>query len=243
MLRVAPGGTVPRAQGKAVVQSPAVLTKVRPAGVGSLTTTFAALDGPALLTWIVYTSVAPGTTFAGPVLVMLTSALGTSVLTSVLLADDGSDTPAGGVMVAVLTSVPIAAAEMVPLAVNVTVPPGGRSTSALILPAPAAGQAAPPAAAQVHVTPVMSVGKLSVTVAPRAALGPAFVAVMVYVIGAPGTLVAEPSVLVMERSATGDPADVDAIAVLLPSAGSVVVVVAVTTCWMGSGPAYSAGTA
>ena len=53
IVRVAPAGTTPSAQGKAVVQSPVFDTHVRPAGVGSLTTTPAASDGPVLVTVIV----------------------------------------------------------------------------------------------------------------------------------------------------------------------------------------------
>jgi hypothetical protein len=94
IVRVAPGGTVPSAQGNAVVQSPAVLTKVSPLGVGSFTVTLAALDGPRSSPGSYRRGWSPGPRSIGPVLVMLTSALGTSVLTSVLLADDGSETPA-----------------------------------------------------------------------------------------------------------------------------------------------------
>ena len=53
IVRVAPGGSVPRLHGKAVVQSPAFATNVRPAGVASLTTTPTASDGPVLVTVIV----------------------------------------------------------------------------------------------------------------------------------------------------------------------------------------------
>ena len=45
--------SVPRLQGNAVVQPPEFETKANPAGVGSLTTTFAAGDGPLLVTVIV----------------------------------------------------------------------------------------------------------------------------------------------------------------------------------------------
>ena len=50
---VAPAASVPRSQGKALVQSPAFEAKTRPVGVGSLTRTFAAALGPALVTVIV----------------------------------------------------------------------------------------------------------------------------------------------------------------------------------------------
>jgi hypothetical protein len=53
IVRIALGGNVPRLHGKAVVQSPAFDTKVRPGGVGSVSVTPAASDGPAFVTVIV----------------------------------------------------------------------------------------------------------------------------------------------------------------------------------------------
>ena len=53
IVRVAPVGTTPSVQGKAVVQSPVVDTNTRPVGVASLTTTPTASDGPVLATVIV----------------------------------------------------------------------------------------------------------------------------------------------------------------------------------------------
>ena len=55
--------------------------------------------------------------------------------------------------------------------------------------------------------------------------------------------VVEPSVFVTDRSATGDPIDVDAVAALFPDAGSDVALVAVATFTMGSGAVYPDGTA
>jgi hypothetical protein len=52
---------------------------------------------------------------------------------------------------------------------------------------------------------------------------------------APGTATAEPSVFVTERSATGAPKEVDAVAVLFPAAGSGVGLVAVAVTTIGSG--------
>ena len=46
-------GSTPSVQGKAVVHAPVVETQVNPGGVGSRTTTFAASDGPVLVTVIV----------------------------------------------------------------------------------------------------------------------------------------------------------------------------------------------
>lgn len=48
-----PERIVPRLQGKAVVQAPLLKPKVAPAGVGSLTTTAVASDGPLLITVMV----------------------------------------------------------------------------------------------------------------------------------------------------------------------------------------------
>jgi hypothetical protein len=65
------GATVPKPHGKAVRQSPVLETKFKPAGVGSLTITFAALDGPSFLTVIVYVALEPGVMLAGPVLLIV----------------------------------------------------------------------------------------------------------------------------------------------------------------------------
>ena len=54
IVRVAPAGTAPSAQGNAVVQSPAFDTNVSPAGVGSVRDAPpAASDGPSFVTVIV----------------------------------------------------------------------------------------------------------------------------------------------------------------------------------------------
>jgi hypothetical protein len=65
---------VPRLQGNAVVQAPVFETNVRPAGVGSLTTTLPAEAGPLLTTVIVYVTFWPGLDEVGPVLEIETSA-------------------------------------------------------------------------------------------------------------------------------------------------------------------------
>jgi hypothetical protein len=54
-----------------------------------------------------------------------------------------------------------------------------------MLPDPLAAQLPPPAPVHVHVAPVISVGRVSVTVAPFAMLGPAFDTTIVYVMAAP----------------------------------------------------------
>src|SRR6267378_8190713 len=112
---------------------------------------------------------------------MLRSAVGvmTVLLSVALLLPAGSFTPAGAVTVAVFVIVPVPVT--VAVAVNVAVPPLSRLTLALRFPLPLAGQLDPADAAHVHVTPLSCAGKLSVTVAPTTALGPALLATIVYV--------------------------------------------------------------
>jgi len=79
----------------------------------------------------------------------------------------------------VLTRLPVAAGEMAQVARKVTEPPTGRFTVAFRFPLPFAGQVPPPAPEQLQVTLVQAAGKVSVTWAAGALLGPAFDAVMV----------------------------------------------------------------
>jgi hypothetical protein len=174
IVLVSNGARIPNSQGKAVMQSPVLETKFSPAGVGSSTETLAAFDGPLFVTVIVYVTFVPGMMLAGPVFVISRSATGVSVLLSPLFALLGSDVPTGGVTVAVLTRLPVALAITVPVAVKVIVPPLATLTVALMSPVPEAGQLEPALALQVHVTPVIVAGKLSITFAPFASLGPAF---------------------------------------------------------------------
>src|SRR3954470_22650026 len=133
---------------------------------------------------------------------MVTLTGGTTVSESValLLPGFGSVTPPGADTVAVLARVPVAARLTVALAVYVTDPPAGRLAVSLMLPAPAAVQVPPPAPTHVQVTPVRSAGKESAIAEPAALLGPALLAVIVYVTLLPGIAIVEPSVLVMARS-------------------------------------------
>src|SRR5438477_98150 len=62
---------------------------------------------------------------------------------------------------------------------------------------------APPAPTAVHDAGLIAAGKVSVTVAPITALGPAFDTTTVYVLPVPATAVVLPSVLVIDRSADG----------------------------------------
>src|SRR5262249_11403456 len=70
----------------------------------------------------------------------------------------------------------------------------------LMLPLPLGVQVPPPAPTHVHGA-VSDGGRMSETFAPSALLGPALLAVIVYVTDPPGVAVVTPSVLVMERSA------------------------------------------
>ena len=142
-----------------------------------------------------------------------------SVSVAALLAGAGSLTPPGAATVAVLLSVPVAAAEIAQLAVYVALAPTGKLTVLLMLPEPLAVQVPPPAPTQVHVQ-VRLAGNVSATVAPVTLLGPALLAVIVYVTEPPGVAVVTPSVMVIARSALADNVSVS-VAELLAGAGSV----------------------
>ena len=76
-------------------------------------------------------------------------------------------------------------------------------TAVAIAPAPdAAPHDEPAVAVQVHVTPVKAGGKVSVTVAPVAMLGPLFVTTIVHVSGVPAATGGALGVFVTARSAT-----------------------------------------
>ena len=144
-----------------------------------------------------------------------TDGLSVSLSVAVLFARFGSVKPLGAVIVAVFESVPVAAAAIVAVTVYVSVPPVGILTVSAILPLPLEAcvvSTAPPVATTVYVSDAMPAGKVSVTVAPVTALGPAFEATIVYVIVLPGTAaptaaaMLEPpslSVLVIDRSPVG----------------------------------------
>src|SRR5438105_3095513 len=89
-----------------------------------------------------------------------------------------------------------------------------------MLPDPDAVQVPPPAPTQVQVA-VRLAGKVSATVAPMTLLGPALLAVIVYVTLPPAAAVVIPSVLVIARSAWGKSVSVS-VALLLVGFGSVV---------------------
>lgn len=101
------------------------------------------------------------------------------VSVAVLLAAVGSVAPPGKATDAVFDNVPVAVETTVAVTVNVTEPAARTFTDAEMLPEPDAGQLDPADAAHVHVAPVRLAGKVSVTVAPVIADGPAFETAMV----------------------------------------------------------------
>ena len=144
IVRVAPAGTTPSVQGKAVVQSPAFDTHVSPGwrriahddvrgirrpGVG---------DGDR-----VDERIAGDDRDAGPVLVIATSASVSMASWSVAIAEVRFASPAGGTTWAELTSSPVAAGLTVPVAVKTTLAPTGTVTGVLMWPLPDAGHAPP----------------------------------------------------------------------------------------------------
>ena len=134
----------------------------------------------------------------------------------------------------------------VPLAVavtvNVAVPPLSRSTLSARFPEPLAAQLEPALATQVQLALESEAGKLSVTVAPVTALGPAFDATIVYVTVPFWFTPVTPSVLVIDRSAVTTTV-VLAVALLFPATASVVALDTVAVLSIGSGAVYVDGTA
>src|SRR5262249_30077018 len=108
-----PGSSVPKAHGKAVVQSPVVEMKVSPEGVGSFTETSTAEDGPALGTTSVSTTSFPGTVFVWPARVTYWSHSGVSWSASQPETGELPPTPAGLSAWAVLVTSPRASAATV----------------------------------------------------------------------------------------------------------------------------------
>ena len=140
--------------------------------------------GPPLVTVIVHVIELPGTTLAGPVLLIERSAVRTGVSTvELLFAEFVSTAPAGAAMVAVLEIVPVAFVATVAETVNVAVAPLFRLIARLMLPLfPETGVPqlpVPLVMEQPHETPVRELGKMSATVAPVMSLGPLLVAVIV----------------------------------------------------------------
>ena len=111
-------------------------------------------------------------------LVLTTERLAAGAKVSVSVADlapvPTSSTPGGAVTDAVLATVPVAPGAIVAVRVNVAVPDTGNDTVVLMFPVPAALPQAPPALlTHVQLAPTSVPGKVSVTVAPVTADGPA----------------------------------------------------------------------
>ena len=88
----APAASVPRAQGETeVLHGVDAETKVRPVGVGSVSVTAEASEGPLFVTLIVKVMFDPGVNVGGPVFVIdrLAEALTVEVAEALLLAEFG----------------------------------------------------------------------------------------------------------------------------------------------------------
>ena len=93
---------------------------------------------------------------------------------------------------------------MSPVTVYVTFAPTARSAALAMLPVPNDdAHAAPGPAAHVHATLTSSGGIVSSIAAPTTAEGPAFDAMIVYMIVSPGSAPVSPSVFEIDRSALG----------------------------------------
>src|SRR5262245_31065742 len=161
IILVSPEANDPRTHGNAVVHAPAFDAKINPAGVGSVTVTAAAAEGPALVTISVYVATLPARITAGPVWLIDRSAVvetigGDSEIVAValLFARSGSIAGAAGVTEAVLTIEFGGGCGMTPAATKVARVPAGKSTVVAIEPDPSAEpHAAPAAGVHDHVTP------------------------------------------------------------------------------------------
>src|SRR6202142_1687884 len=174
-LLTAPLINVPRVQLTTpllLAPPPEALTKVTLAGRASVTTTLPALEGPRLVTEIVYVTLLEARTLAGPVLLMATSATGVTVVITgrlVLLVRLGS--PVGVLTLAMLVRLPEAGAVTVTVTLLVwplaSVPRVQLTTPLLFKPP------------LVALTKVTVAGRLSVTTTPPALEGPKLVTDMV----------------------------------------------------------------
>lgn len=125
-----------------------------------------------------------------------------SVSVAALFAPFGSIMPLGAAILAEFETLPVAPGTTVAVNAKVAVPPTARSTVVLMLPVPfAEPQLDPPEGVQVHVAFISVTGRLSATAAPTTALGPALLAMIVYVVCVPATSEVALFVLVIARSA------------------------------------------
>ncbi|XIG26128.1 hypothetical protein PRJ39_07970 [Lysobacter enzymogenes] len=183
------------------------LVLFRPAAAGSRTTEPSAALGPALLSSIVYVVGSPALTVLTPLLlVSVRSATGVTVSVSVTLPGGvGSVVPAGGVTVTVLLTEPLLAVT-VAITVKTSLPPEGSVGTVTPLSKFATvtvGHTAEPVARQVTLVLFRPAAAGSRTTEPSAALGPALLSSIVYVVGSPALTVLTPLLLVSVRSATG----------------------------------------
>src|SRR4029079_6854745 len=170
------------------------------------------------------------------VLVIDRSAVGVIDVVSVarLFAVLPSCTPVGASIAALFVTAPAVAAT-VAVTVNVAVLPRPRSTVVSTSPLPDAVHAALAPARHVHEAAVNPAGKSSETGAALTADGPALEATMVYVTTSPGWALASPSVLVIDRSASGfNVSRSDAVS--LPGNGSVTSLGGAMATWLASTP-------
>ena len=149
------------------------------------------------------------------------SAVGVIEVVSVATLSAGfwSLTPAGASMRAELTTTPVVAVTDVVM-VKVAVAPTASPTVVLMLPLPDGAHDAPTDGAHVHDAAPRPAGRVSTTGAATTADGPALATTIVYVMASPGWALTRPSVLVIDRSASGFNVSVS-VAVLLPATGSV----------------------
>src|SRR5262245_33800883 len=159
IVRLSPGGIVPRSHGNGVAQSPMLKTKSNSGSAMSATVTPAAADGPALRTTRVKMGSLPNGPSSTSSLVTERSASGASWSVSVAVRLDVPPTPGVFWTVAVLTSVPVASALTVPVNWSVAVAPSGRFPTASSAPDPPTGAQLPAGAtAHVQVAPVSPAG-------------------------------------------------------------------------------------
>src|SRR5450432_1515309 len=198
MVRVASGASVPSAQGNAPVHAPAFDRNTRPAGVGSVTVTPSASDGPLFVITDVNTTFGPpGTAVAGPVFTIATSADGCAVPVVVLELFPGVGSVVDDVTAAVFDTIVPTGVDEARFTTSVnTAGAAGRSVGSVQVTVPAAPTAGlrhdqPPGDA--NDTNVVPAGSVSVNETANAVDAPAFVAVIVYVTFCPGTTVAGPA--------------------------------------------------
>ena len=190
-----------------VAVAPWPLTKTgltKPAGRLSVKVAPLAALGPALVMTTVKVTWPPAATAAGvALLVRARSATGLTVMAAVpvLLFGLGSVTPTGGVTAAVLVIGPLTEPSAVAVKVKVTRPPDGKVATLPLTLLPATVAVAPWPLTKTGLT--KPAGRLSVKVAPLAALGPALVMTTVKVTWPPAATAAGVALLVRARSATG----------------------------------------